>query len=145
MDQVLQTFSNIVGDILLFVSFMAALLVGLLIAAARMPADNPLRRILHAVCQRVGLLLGAAVAIPVLQPFPFIDIASDVAIPALFIWSLLRMFVEIAAIMKDARASSVATPHIEIQARTLTEEPSRLSRDLQLSGRKDKATSQLPQ
>ncbi len=144
MESIAQSATTIVGDVLLFLAFMAALLVGLLIAAARMPADNPLRRILHAVSIRLGALLGlGVVAIPV-ETIPGIDIAFDFGAFALMIYFCVTLIRDVIAITKESRASAAAPPRIEIQARSVAEEPAFARRDLQLAERKDKTASRLP-
>jgi hypothetical protein len=51
----------------------------LVIAALRLPADNPLKRVVTALCFRVAATLGAGIiAIPV-EPIPGVDMAYDVA------------------------------------------------------------------
>jgi hypothetical protein len=60
MDQFFQSATTVVGDGVFLIVSLSALFVVLVIAAARMPADNPLRRILHAVSLRIGAFLGLA-------------------------------------------------------------------------------------
>ena len=48
------TIEEIVRDLLIFVAFMAVLLVALLVIISMLPADNPLKRTLTALSYRVG-------------------------------------------------------------------------------------------
>jgi hypothetical protein len=145
MESIIQSGTTIVGYGVFLIVFLSALFVVLVIAAARMPADNPLRRILHAVSVRIAAFLGvSAIAIPV-QEIPGVDIVVDFGAFMLLGYFCVTLIRDVIAIAKEARTPSAALPRVEIQARTLTDEAPRLSRDLQLSGRKDKATSQLPQ
>jgi hypothetical protein len=97
------------------------------------------------VSVRIAAFLGvSAIAIPV-QEIPGVDIVVDFGAFMLLGYFCVTLIRDVIAIAKEARTPSAALPRVEIQARTLTDEAPRLSRDLQLSGRKDKATSQLPQ
>jgi hypothetical protein len=103
--------ATIVGDLLLFIIVMLGLLIGLLVWMARLPPDNPVRRILHALALRVGAMLGAGtVAIPV-QPIPGIDVAYDLALPALVIYLAFTFFREVSRILKEA--PTPAPPRID--------------------------------
>jgi hypothetical protein len=98
-----QFVATIVHDLLIFVGVMSVLLVVLAITIARLPSDNPLKRILYALSLRLGATLGAAaVAIP-LEPIPGIDVAYDVAAPLALIYFWVRFFREAAAILKTAK------------------------------------------
>lgn len=71
--------THIFADLLIFIGVMAVLLVVLVIAALRLPADNPLKRVVTALCFRVAASLGAGlIAIP-LEPVPGVDAAYDIA------------------------------------------------------------------
>ena len=77
----LSTVAEIIRDLLIFVGVLAALLVALLVVVAKLPDTNPLKRLLTALCYRLGVTLAAgAIAIP-LEPIPGIDLAYDVAVP----------------------------------------------------------------
>jgi hypothetical protein len=55
-------------------------------------ATNPLKRLLTALCYRLGATLAAgAIAIP-LEPVPGIDLAYDVAVPIALIWYWFTFF-----------------------------------------------------
>jgi hypothetical protein len=58
--------SEIIRDLLIFVAVMFALFIALVVVVSKLPADNPLKRILTALSYRVGATLAAGVvAIPV--------------------------------------------------------------------------------
>lgn len=74
---ILTAVTHIFADLLIFVGFLAVLLVVLVIAALRLPAGNPLKRVVTALCFRVAATLGAGIiAIPV-EPIPGVDVAYD--------------------------------------------------------------------
>jgi hypothetical protein len=74
----LSTIAEIIRDLLIFVGAIAALLITLVIVVSKMPDTNPLKRILTALCYRLGATLAAgAVAIP-LEPIPGIDVLYDI-------------------------------------------------------------------
>lgn len=71
--------THIFADLLIFIGVMAVLFVVLVIAAFRLPPDNPLKRVVTALCLRVAASLGAGlIAIP-LEPVPGVDVAYDMA------------------------------------------------------------------
>ena len=66
----LSTIAEIIRDLLIFVGVIAALLIALIIVVSMLPNANPLKRVLTALCYRLGATLAAgAVAIP-LEPIP---------------------------------------------------------------------------
>jgi hypothetical protein len=69
-----------------------------------MPNTNPLKRVLTALCYRLGATLAAgAVAIP-LEPIPGIDLLYDIGVPIVLIWYWYTFF-------RDAhRMTSDSTP-----------------------------------
>ena len=82
----LSTIAEIIRDLLIFVGAMAALLVAAIIVVSRLPDTNPLKRILTALCYRLGATLAAgAVAIPI-EPIPGIDVVYDIGVPIALIW-----------------------------------------------------------
>ena len=82
----LPTIAEIIRDLLIFVGAMAALLVAAVIVVSRLPDANPLKRILTALCYRLGATLAAgAIAIPI-EPIPGIDVAYDIGVPIALIW-----------------------------------------------------------
>jgi hypothetical protein len=82
----LSTIAEIIRDLLIFVGVIAALLVVLVVAVSTLPDTNPLKRVLTALCYRLGATLAAgAVAIP-LEPIPGIDVLYDIGVPIALIW-----------------------------------------------------------
>ena len=82
----LSTIAEIIRDLLIFVGVIAALLVALVVVVSKLPDTNPLKRVLTALCYRLGATLAAgAVAIP-LEPIPGIDVLYDIAVPIALIW-----------------------------------------------------------
>src|ERR1700731_1429014 len=64
------TIAEIIRNLPIFVSAIAALLITLVVVVSKMPDTNPLKRIVTALCYRLGATLAAgAVAIP-LEPIP---------------------------------------------------------------------------
>jgi hypothetical protein len=90
---ILSAVTQIVGDLLIFVGAMAVLLVVLIVVVSRLPADNPLKRVLVALCFRVAATLGAGVIAIPLEPIPGIDVAYDVVAPVLLVIYWLSFFV----------------------------------------------------
>ena len=88
----LSTIAEIIRDLLIFVGVIAALLITLVVAVSRMPNSNPLKRVLTALCYRLGATLAAgAIAIP-LEPIPGIDLLYDIGVPIVFIWYCYTFF-----------------------------------------------------
>lgn len=76
----LSTIAEIIRDLLIFVGVIAALLIALIIVVSMLPNANPLKRVLTALCYRLGATLAAgAVAIP-LEPIPGIDLLYDIGV-----------------------------------------------------------------
>jgi hypothetical protein len=62
----LSTVAEIIRDLLIFVGVIAALLIALIVVVAKLPDTNPLKRLLTALCYRLGATLAAgAIAIPI--------------------------------------------------------------------------------
>jgi hypothetical protein len=88
----LSTVAEIIRDLLIFVGVIAALLIALIVVVSKLPDTNPLKRLLTALCYRLGATLAAgAIAIP-LEPIPGIDLAYDVAVPIALIWYWFTFF-----------------------------------------------------
>jgi hypothetical protein len=86
--------AEIIRDLLIFVAVMFALLIVLIVVVAKLPDDNPLKRLMTALCYRVGATLGAGViAIPV-EPIPGLDAVYDIAVPLALIWYWFTFFRE---------------------------------------------------
>ena len=88
----LSTIEYIVRDLLIFVAVMAALLVVLIVVVSKMPSDNPLKRVLTALCYRIGATAAAgALAVPI-EPIPGLDGLYDIGVPILLIWYWFTFF-----------------------------------------------------
>jgi uncharacterized protein YggT (Ycf19 family) len=88
----LSTVAEIIRDLLIFVGVTAALLIAPIVVVSKQPDTNPLKRLLTALCYRLGATLAAgAIAIP-LEPIPGIDLAYDVAVPVALIWYWFTFF-----------------------------------------------------
>ena len=88
----LSTIAEVIRDLLIFVGVIAALLVALVVAVSKMPNTNPLKRVLTALCYRLGATLAAgAIAIP-LEPIPGIDLLYDIGVPIVLLWYWYTFF-----------------------------------------------------
>lgn len=95
--------AEIVRDLLIFIGAMTAILIGLIVVISRLSADNPLKRVLTALCYRVGATAAAGlVAIPV-EPVPGLDGIYDIAVPIVLIWYWFTFF-------RDVLRSRAPTP-----------------------------------
>jgi hypothetical protein len=105
----LSTIAEIIRDLLIFVGVIAALLIALVVVVSRMPNTNPLKRVLTALCYRLGATLAAgAIAIP-LEPIPGIDLLYDIGVPIVLIWYWYTLF-------RDARRiTSDRSPRVQKQ------------------------------
>lgn len=88
----LSAVTTIVGDLLIFVGAMAVLLVLAVVIVSRLSADNPLRRVLVALCFRLAATLGAGIVAIPLEPIPGIDVAYDIAAPVLLLIYWISFF-----------------------------------------------------
>jgi hypothetical protein len=99
----LSTVAEIIRDLLIFVGVIAVLLIALIVVVSKLPDTNPLKRLLTALCYRLGATLAAgAIAIP-LEPIPGIDLAYDIGVPIALIWYWFTFF-------RDARRTMSHTP-----------------------------------
>ena len=105
----LSTIAEIIRDLLIFVGVIVALLITLVVVVSRMPNTNPLKRVMTALCYRLGATLAAgAVAIP-LEPIPGIDLLYDIGVPIILIWYWYTFF-------RDARRmTSDPSPSVQKQ------------------------------
>ena len=95
----LSTIAEIIRDLLIFFGVITALLITLIVVVSKMPNTNPLKRVLTALCYRLGATLAAgAVAIP-LEPIPGIDLLYDIGVPIVLIWYWFTFF-------RDARRAT---------------------------------------
>ena len=84
--EALSTFEQIIRDLLIFVVAMSAVLGALLVVISRMPNDNPLKRILVALCYRVGATAAAGMLVIPATPIPGLDAIVDFGAPIAVIW-----------------------------------------------------------
>lgn len=99
--QVLSTISEIVRDLLIFVVVMTALLVVLIIVVAKLPNDNPLKRLLTALTYQVAATAAVgALAIPI-EPIPGLDAVYDIGAPALLLLYWLSFFWNARSMVSD--------------------------------------------
>jgi hypothetical protein len=97
----LSTIAEIIRDLLIFVGVIAAMLITLVVAVSRMPNSNPLKRVLTALCYRLGATLAAgAIAIP-LEPIPGIDLLYDIGVPIVLIWYWYTLFRDTRRVTSD--------------------------------------------
>jgi NhaP-type Na+/H+ or K+/H+ antiporter len=102
----LSAIENIIRDLLIFVAVMAALLVVLIVVVSKMPSDNPLKRVLTALCYRIGATAAAgALAVPV-EPIPGLDAVYDIGVPVLLIWYWFTFFRDAGRAMSHPPAAS---------------------------------------
>ena len=55
----LSTIAEIIRDLLIFFGVITALLITLIVVVSKMPNTNPLKRVLTALCYRLGATLAA--------------------------------------------------------------------------------------
>jgi hypothetical protein len=109
----LSTIENIIRDLLIFVAAMTALLIILIVVVSKMPSDNPLKRVLTALCYRIGATAAAgALAVPV-EPIPGLDALYDVGVPILLIWYWFTFFRDAGRAMSHPPAASPRPGPIE--------------------------------
>ena len=89
---IVSTLATIVQDLLIFTGAMAVLLVVTLVVISRLPADNPLKRLLVAFSFRLAATLGAGVLAIPLEPIPGIDAVYDIAAPVILILYWITFF-----------------------------------------------------
>jgi hypothetical protein len=88
----LSTIAEVIRDLLIFIGVIAALLIAVVVSISKMPNTNPLKRVLTALCYRLGATLAAgAVAIP-LELIPGIDLLYDIGVPIVLIWYWYTFF-----------------------------------------------------
>jgi hypothetical protein len=105
----LSTVAEIIRDLLIFVGLIAALLIALIVVVSKLPDTNPLKRVLTALCYRLGATLAAgAIAIP-LEPIPGIDVAYDIGVPIALIWYWFTFFRNARRTVSDLRAQRITS------------------------------------
>jgi hypothetical protein len=93
--------AEIIRDLFIFVAVMFALLIVLIVVIAKLPEDNPLKRVLTALCYRIGATAAAGViAVPV-EPIPLLDFLYDIGVPILLIIYWIGFFKNAYRIMSE--------------------------------------------
>ena len=77
----LSTLGEIIRDLLLAVGIITVLVVGIIIVIMKMPDGNPLKRLLTALCFRLGATAAAAILAVPIEPIPGLDVLYDVGAP----------------------------------------------------------------
>lgn len=96
MHDALSQIEEIVRDLLVFVAVMTGMLIALLVVVARLPDDNPLKRVLTALSYRLGATAAAgALAIPI-EPIPGLDALYDIGVPIALIVYWITFFKSLA-------------------------------------------------
>ena len=88
----LSTIAEIIRDLLIFVGGIAVLLVAFVVVVSKMPNTNPLKRVLTALCYRLGATLAAGVGAVPLEAVPGIDLLYDVGVPLILVWYWFTFF-----------------------------------------------------
>ena len=102
----LSTIAEVTRDLLIFIGVIAALLIAVVVSISKMPNTKPLKRVLTALCYRLGATLAAgAVAIP-LELIPGIDLLYDIGVPIVLIWYWYTFFGD-ARRIRSGRSPSV--------------------------------------
>ena len=83
---------ELVRDLLIFMVAMAALLVMLIVIVSKMPDNNPFKRILSALCYRVGATVAAGVLALPIEPIPGLDAVYDFSAVLALAWYWFTFF-----------------------------------------------------
>ena len=112
----MESIANIVGYLLLFTLAGGGLAGWGVIHVSRLPADNPLRHVLHSVCIRVGVTVGAGIAAVPLQILPGIGEIYDFGAVLALAYFWLTLIREIMTVHADTRQARVAPQRTEQEA-----------------------------
>jgi hypothetical protein len=113
----LSTIAEIIRDLLAFGAVMFAMFIVPIVVVSKMPDDNPLKRILTALSQRVGVTLAAGVVAIPLEPIPGIDALYDLAVPIALLWYWYTFFRDNISFSREGGA--VPQPNEPSQAQTV--------------------------
>jgi NhaP-type Na+/H+ or K+/H+ antiporter len=106
----LSAIEEIIRDLLIFVAVMTALLIILIVVVSKMPSDNPLKRVLMALCYRIGATAAAgALAVPI-EPVPGLDALYDIGVPILLLWYWFTFFRDAGRAMSHPPAAAPSRP-----------------------------------
>src|ERR1700738_1910857 len=92
MNSVIGLVEFIIGAIVLLI----ALVLILLVVVSRMPADNPLRRMLNLLIARIGATAAAGVVARPVEPIPGLDVLYDIGPPVLLVYYWYTFFRRVA-------------------------------------------------
>ena len=100
----LSTIGDIVRDLLIVVGALTVLLVVVVIVAVKMPAHNPIKRVLTGLCWRLGATVAAGLfAIPI-EAIPAADLVYDVGAPVVLLLYWISFFKNAGRMMSDPSA-----------------------------------------
>ena len=109
----LSTIAEIIRDLLIFAGVIAALLIIFIVVVSKMPNTNPLKRVLTALCYRLGATLAAgAVAIP-LEPIPGVDVLYDIGVPVALIWYWYTFYRDVRHVASAPQQDQRQVAHID--------------------------------
>jgi hypothetical protein len=100
----LPTLGEIIRDLLLAVGLITVLLVGMIVVIMKMPAGNPLKRLLTALCLRLAATAAAAVVAIPIEPIPGLDVLYDIGAPIFLLVYWISFF-------KNGRATFAPDTH----------------------------------
>ena len=104
----MESFVELIRELLIFVVVMFALLIALIVVVSKMPDDNPLKRILSALSYRLGATAAAgALAIPI-EPIPGLDTLYDIGVPLALLWYWFTFFRDVDSNEGQTSSSVVA-------------------------------------
>jgi hypothetical protein len=90
----MSSFAEIIRDLLIFITVMFGLFVVLIVVISKSPDDNPLKKLMTALCYRVGATLGASVLAVPIEPIPGLDALYDIAVPIFILYYWFTFFRE---------------------------------------------------
>ena len=88
----LSTIAETIRDLLIFVGVASTLLLAFIVVVSMMPNTNPLKRLLTALCYRLGATLAAGAAAIPLEAVPGIDLLYDIGVPLILVWYWFTFF-----------------------------------------------------
>lgn len=138
---ILEFLATVFRYLFVFTGLTIAVLLAALLIIARLPSDNPLKRILHALSLRVAATLAAGVVAIPIEPIPGLDAVYDVgALIALgiFWFTFVR---DAAAIISESQRGSVMPKSLRYPG-TITIEEQKVADEELLS--EEQPNSELP-
>jgi hypothetical protein len=83
---------ELIRDLLIFIVAMIALLIAFIVIVAKMPDNNAFKRILSALCYRVGATVVAGVLALPIEPIPGVDVIYDLGAILALVWYWFTFF-----------------------------------------------------